>query len=167
MTIKKKKTTFKKPKKQYIKKHRFYLSFFYPRLDKWLKRMSLCGFHIVHCGLFTFWFEVGVSLQKEYFTFSEVLNEGKYSILLRHPCFQEKYGVTKNKSTINANRSKAYQIVEIDLEKINVESDVGYKELVRDRNVICRQYGLRNICLLLFVGLLLGVLSFLGYINLI
>lgn len=167
MAIKRKIFAFKNPKKQYIKKHRFYLSVFYPCLDKWLKKMSSRGFHIVHCSLFTFWFEVGVPLAKEYFTFSEVLNEGKYSILLRHPSFQVKYGVKKSKSTINDNESKAYQIVEIDLERINVKSDIGYKELVSDRNALCRRYVLRNICLLLFVGLLLGVLSFLGYINLI
>lgn len=52
---------------------------------------------------------------------------------------------------INANENKARQIVEIDTQKIDVEKDVGYKELIRDRNRLYVADFLRNLLLCLSV----------------
>ncbi len=133
----------KLPQKQYKKKHRFFLGIMYAQLDKWLKKMSLSGWHIVHCGVFTFWFEKGLATEKEYFTYGDPPNEGKYSVLLRHPQLEKKYGVSKKKSKINANKNKAYEIVEIDLNLIH--ADIGYEEMVNDRNRLYLLYFIRNV----------------------
>ena len=129
---------FKKEEgKKYIRKIRFYPEFMYFRLDNWLKKMSRSGWHIVDCGIFTYLFEQGEPMEKEYFTYAvgnSHLNEGYFSISLRYPGLKETYGVKKKKSKINKNEAKAHQIVEIDLQKINIETDVGYKELRSDRN---------------------------------
>ena len=121
------------PRKTYLKKIRIYPSFLYARLDRWLKAMSASGWHVVHAGLLFFWFEKGKPMEKEYFTY-EVDREERYSLPARHPFLEEKYGVKRKRSKINANESKAYLIVEIDLEKVDVSSDIGYKELISDRN---------------------------------
>ena len=137
----------KKPKeveKNYVKKIRFYPSFMYANLDKWLKKMSLNGWHIVDCNIFSFWFEKGEPAEKEYFTYAEITHERKYSITLRHPFLEKTYGVKKKKSKINANKEKVYKIVEIDLQKIDIQNDVGYKELVSDRNRLFLRYFIRN-----------------------
>ncbi|MBE6554617.1 MAG: DUF2812 domain-containing protein [Ruminococcaceae bacterium] len=140
------------PQKQYIKRFRVYPSFMYAHLDWWLKTMSLSGWHIVHCGLFIFYFEKGAPSEKEYFTYSDPVNEGYYSIQLRHPFLEKNYGVKKKKSKINANEAKAHQIVEIDLQKIDVQKDVGYKEMVSDRNRLYLRFFIRNISMIL-IGL--------------
>lgn len=132
----------------------------YTRLDKWLKKMSLSGWHIVHCGLFSFWFEKGSAIEKEYFTYSDVLNEGYYSIGMRYPFLEKKYGVNKKKAKINANESRAHRIVEIDINKIDVKNDVCYKELIQDRNLLYKRYFIRNIIILPAVVLLLVALCF-------
>ncbi len=77
------------PGKEYIKIIRMYPAFLYHRLDKWLKLMSRSGWHIVHCGLFTFWFEKGKPIEKEYFTYGLSTQEGKYSISLRYPMLRD------------------------------------------------------------------------------
>ena len=141
----------KRADKEYIKKFRFYPSILYSRLDKWLKRMSANGWHIVHCGFFTFWFEKGKPSEKVYFTYGLSTQEGKYSISLRYPFLEKTYGVKNKKSVINANENRARQIVEIDTQKIDVEKDVGYKELINDRNRLYMAYFLRNLLLCLSV----------------
>ena len=50
------------------------------------------------------------------------------------PFLEETYGVKAKKSKINANKSKFHQIVEIDTQKIDTEKDVGYLELISERN---------------------------------
>lgn len=136
---------------EYAKKIRFYPTFLYFLLDKWLKKMSAQGWHIVHCGIFTFWFEKGKPSEKEYFTYGLSTQEGKYSVSLRYPYLKKTYGVDKKKSVINANENKAHQIVEIDIQRIDVEKDIGYKELIRDRNRLYMAYFLRNLLLCLSV----------------
>lgn len=137
--------------KEYIRKIRIYPAFLYHHLDKWLKLMSLSGWHIVHCGLFTFWFEKGEPCEKEYFTYGLSTQEGKYSISLRYPMLEKTYGVKKDKSKINANDTKSYQILEIDRQRIDVANNVGYRELILDRNRLYLQYFARNL------GVILGV----------
>lgn len=129
----------KEPGKQYKRKFRIYLPFVYNRLDKWLKSMSLKGWHIVHCGLFYFLFEKGKPTEKEYFTYTNT-QEGKYSISLMYPLLEKTYGVKKKKSKINSNEAKAHTIIEIDLKKVDVKNDIGYKELINDRNRLYRKY---------------------------
>ena len=96
--------------------------------------MSAEGWHIVHCGIFFFVFEKGEPKNKEYFTYGLSAQEGKYNIELMHPFLEKRYGVKAKRSKINANRSKSLQIVEIDTDKIDVNNDIGYKELISDRN---------------------------------
>lgn len=132
------------PDKQYLRRIRIYPSFLYSRLDKWLKSMSLKGWHIVHCGVFSFLFEKGDSAVKEYFTYGLSTQEGKYSIPLQYPFLEKTYAVNKKRSKINSNESKSYQIVEIDLEKIDVKRDVCYQEMIIDRNSLYTRYFVRN-----------------------
>ena len=145
--------------KQYIKKFRFYPDFMFKYLDKWLKAMSKAGWHIVHSGMFSFLFEKGEPKEKEYFTYSEFTQEGKYSIMLRHPYLEETYG--KAKSALNANESRAYRTVEIDTEKVDVQSDTGYRELLDDRNRLTLRYFVRNISIALIVITSIAVLNIL------
>ena len=136
------------PYKQYVTKIRIYPSFLYWRLDKWLKSMSLKGWHIVHCGLFSFVFEKGKPREAEYFTYGLSANEGKYNICLRHPFLEKKYGLKNDKSPINSNKTKTYEIVEIDLNKIDAQNAIGYKELISDRNRLYMLHFIRNISIL-------------------
>ena len=127
-------------RKEYIKKFRFYPSFLYYRLDKWLKNMSAMGWHIVHCGIFFFWFEKGNPESKEYFTYGLSVQEGKYNISLMYPSLEKAYGVKSKKSKINANKYKTLQIVEIDADKVDINNNSGYKELIHDRNSLYWKY---------------------------
>ena len=131
-------------KSQYRKVIKVYPVCLFYLLDKWLKAMSKKGWHIVHCGLFFFIFERGLPFEKEYFTYQIFTQEEKYNLLLMHPFLEETYGVKKKKSRINANKTKVYQIVEIDTDKIDVAHDVGYNELVSDRNRLYFRYSVRN-----------------------
>ena len=144
--------------KQYIKKFRIYPAFLYNRLDKWLKSMSAQGWHIVHCGIFSFLFEKGSPKEKEYFTYTFIPNEGRYDILLRHPCLEKTFGSKKKKSKINSNEMKAYNIVEIDLDKIDIKNNIAYKELVSDRDRLYMWYFIRNVSVVSAVVLVLIVL---------
>lgn len=156
----KKRTKFHKDThKQYIKKIRIYPPFCYGRLDKWLKSMSLKGWHIVHCGLFSFVFEKGEPKEKEYFTYGLISQEGKYSVSLRYPLLEKTYGLKKKKSKINSNESKSHQIVEIDLNKTDIEKDVGYKEMISDRNRLYFRHFIKNLCVTLFF-IVLGVILY-------
>ena len=156
-TFFKQKTFQKSHGKQYLKKYRLYPSFLYRHLDKWLKLMSLEGWHIVHCGLFTFVFEKGEPCEKEYFTYGLSTHEGKYSISLRYPHLEKTYGIKKKKSKINSNEAKSHCIIEIDLDKIDINNDDGYKELINDRNHLYLRYFIRN-CIALMIPILLVVL---------
>ena len=153
---------YKDPKRKYIKKFRIYPSFLYARLDKWLKKMSLSGWHIVHSGLLFFVFERGEPAIKEYFTYTHLTNEGKHNLSLMFPFLEETYGVKAKKSKINANKAKKHQIVEIDTQKIDVEKDVGYLELIRERNKTNRflllWFIIASLGLLIIVIYLLGIL---------
>ena len=151
-----------KSPKQYKKSFRIYPSFLYNKLDKWLKKQSLRGWHIVHCGIFFFMFENGIPMAQEYFTYGLSTLEGKYSISLRHPFLEKRYGVRKDKSKINSNEKKTYQIVEIDLNRIDVKNDIGYKELLNDRNRLYSRYFLRNFCVILASVIVLILLQFLN-----
>ena len=44
----------------------------------------------------------------------------------------------------NKNQSKTYLTVEIDTQKIDIENDVGYKELISDRNKLYNKRAIRN-----------------------
>ena len=109
-----KKTRFQtSEQRNYIKKIRIYPAFLYRYLDRWLKEMSLNGWHIVDCGWFWFLFEKGKAEEREYFTYGLNAREGKYSISLRYPLLEQTYGAKKKKSKINANKTKSYNIVEM------------------------------------------------------
>jgi len=138
----------KDSKKQYIKRIRIYPAFLYSRLDKWLKKMSFKGWHIVHCNTFCFWFEKGHPANKEYFTYGLGSQEGKYSISLRYPSLEKTYGAKNKTSLINSNKSKKYHIVEIDVENVDIETDIGYKELIYDRNKLYLRYFIRNVAII-------------------
>lgn len=134
-------------------KYRFYPSFMYHRLDLWLKKMSLSGWHIVNCGFVTFYFEKGSCKEREYFTYAEpLINEAQFSILLRHPNLENKYGVKKSKSKINSNEKKFHNIIEIDTKKIERESK-AYLTLIKDRNRLCLKAFLRGL-----IAFLLGAI---------
>jgi len=152
------KTFQRSPKTEYKKVFRFYPYFLYCLQDKWLKSMSLKGWHIVHCGICSYLFEKGVPLEKEYFSYAEFAKEGYYSIILRHPFLEKTYGVKAKKSALNSNRHKRISVVEIDIQKLEGQNALGYRELVNDRNRLSLRYFLRNLSLLLFCIVSLVVL---------
>ncbi len=130
--------------KRSMKKIRFFPIFMYNKLDNWLSEMSLKGWHITHCSMFVFYFEYGKPLKKRYFTYAEFSRETKYSLTLQHPFLEKRYGLTPSQSKINSNKSKKYQIIEIDTRRIDVQNDIGFIELVNDRNHQYFRYSLRN-----------------------
>lgn len=143
----KKNTFIKDPTKKYIRKIRFYPSFMYSNLDKWLNKMSLLGWHLVDSNLVSFLFEKGNPKNKIYFTYEAGggrNDAGKYSIPLRYPFLDKTYGVKSKYSKLNKNRRKTYLTVEIDTQKIDIENDVRYKELISDRNRLYRKLAIRN-----------------------
>ena len=137
----------KDPKKKYFRKFRIYPSFMYHRLDKWLNKMSLKGFHLVDSNLISFLFEQGPKKDIVYFTYTAGgfrNDDGNYSIPLRYPFLIKTYGVKKKYSKLNRNEAKSYLTIEIDTQKIDIENDVGYKELINDRNRLYRKRAIRN-----------------------
>ena len=141
---------------QYLKKFRIYPYFLYFRLDKWLKYMSSNGWHIVHCGLFFFLFEKGENSLREYFTYGLSTQEGKYDISMKFPSLEKTYGLKRSK--INSNKKKSYNIVEIDTNRIDIKNDIGYKELVSDRNRLYARYFIRNLSIVTAVILITSIL---------
>ena len=114
--------------------------------------MSLLGWHLVDSNPFSFLFEQGNPENKIYFTYEAggARNDaGKYSIPLRYPFLDKTYGVKINHSKLNKNRRKTYLTVEIDTIKIDIKNDVGYKELINDRNRLYRKLAIRNAILFL------------------
>ena len=148
----------KDPKKKYFRKFRIYPSFMYHRLDKWLNEMSLKGFHLVDSNLISFLFEQGQQNDIVYFTYEAGgfgnNDDGKYSIPLRYPFLTQTYGVKKKYSKLNRNEEKSYLTIEIDTKKIDIENDVGYKELINDRNRLYRKRAIRNIIIFFTIILL-------------
>ena len=74
-----------------------------------------------------------------------------------YPFLEKTFGVKAKKSKINSNRKKYCQIVEIDLNKTDVERDVAYKELIRDRNRLYMKYFIRNLSFISIAILILVV----------
>ena len=142
----------KDPSKKYIRKFRIYPSFAYNGLDKWLNRMSNLGFHLVDSNLISFLFECEAPKNKIYFTYDAGCgrnDDGKYSIPLRYPFLEKTYGVKPKYSKLNKNQSKTYLTVEIDTQRIDIENDVGYKELINDRNKLYNKRAIRNVFIFL------------------
>ena len=140
----------KDPSKKYIRKFRIYPSFMYHRLDKWLSKMSLLGWHLVDSNLISFLFEQGPPRKSVYFTYvvsSGRKDSGKYDITLRHPFIDKTYGVKNKYSKLNSNKSKSYLTLEIDTEKIDIENDESYSELISDRNSLNKKLAIRNFIL--------------------
>ncbi len=118
----------------------------YSRLDKWLEQMSLTGWHVVHCSCYVFWFEKGEPMKKVYFTPVNYRNNGtKYNLERKYPFFDVAYGMDKKKSKINANITKTLPILEIDIQRIDIQRNEGYKKLVAGRNILSLQCFIRNI----------------------
>ena len=137
----------KNPSKKYVRKFRLYLPFAYKSLDKWLNKMSLSGCHVVDSNFISFLFECGEPQNKIYFTYTAGgfrNDDGNYSIPLRYPFLIKTYGVKKKYSKLNRNEAKSYLTIEIDTQKIDIENDVGYKELINDRNRLYRKRAIRN-----------------------
>ena len=135
------------PSKKYIRKFRFYPSFLYNKLDKWLNQMSLSGWHLIDSNMISFLFEQGAPENKIYFTYDpggSRNDAGNYSIPLRYPFLNKTYGVKRKYSKLNKNQRKTYLTVEIDTKKIDIENDIGYKELISDRNRLYRKLVIRN-----------------------
>lgn len=147
-----------------IKKIRIYPSFLYFLLEKWLKKMSLKGWHLVFRKFgIIYYFEKGVPEEKEYFVWDPTYTgEGKYSIASRYPFLEKTYGVEKKKSKLNKNSIEKYDnIIEIDTKKIDIHNDLAYKELKNDRNRLYIWRFIRNIAIVTIVLILTLLLLFL------
>lgn len=139
---------------------RFYPSFLYFCLEKWLKKMSCKGWILFNCSFGIFYhFEKGIPKEREYFVWSPTARgEGKYSINLRYPFLRKRFGIKEKYSRLNKNSQKRhYNIIEIDPEQM----DMCYKELKNDRNKLYLLYSIRNFFVLLFVFLLCVIIKFL------
>lgn len=147
------------PRKHYVKKIRICPYFLYSYLDQWLQLMSSRGWHIVHCSMFVFWFEKGERAQKEYFTYGLATQEGKYNLSLRYPTLEKTYGLEKKKSKINSDDTKAHQIIEIDRNRIDVQNNIHYRELVYDRNHLYWRHFIRNVSIIIFSIIVIAVIS--------
>ena len=134
----------------------------YARLDRWLKKMSSLGWHIVHTGSFSFLFEKGEPSTKEYFTgfYHWLRGDIKYNVLLLHPLFEKTYAVKKKKSKINSNETKKHLIVEIDLAKIDVQNNVEYKKIILERNRLHLLFFIRNAAMIIFSLIIIIVFGF-------
>ena len=147
----------KNPKKQYKWKFRVYPSCLYSRLDRWLNRMSLSGWHVVDIKLGFFLFEQGKPEDKQYFSYTPTppRHDGAtFSISMRYPFLEQTFGVKKKHSALNKNQSKTHCIIELDPQKIQ---SIGYRELIHDRN---RLYTIRTL-LYIFVLSLIPLVGFL------
>ncbi len=156
----KKNTFIKDPTKKYIRKIRFYPAFMYSKLDKWLNKMSLSGWHLVDSNIISFLFEQGEPKNKIYFTYNSGWarnDSGEYSIPLRYPFLEKTYGVKAKYSKLNKNKNKLYSTVEIDTDKIDIENDVGYKELISDRDELYTKLAIRSVVAFLVIILILFV----------
>lgn len=144
-----------------IKKIRIYPMCLLFLQDKWLKKMSLEGWHLIDYRPLIYVFEKGIPCNKEYFSYSSVrIGDGYYDVLLRHPNFLQTYGVKKKKSKLNKKRViKGNNIIEIDTNHLDIEKDIGYQELKRDRNKLYFFMTLRDIGVMIFIILLIVLLS--------
>lgn len=144
-------------KSKIIRKFRYYPDCFFFMLDTWLKRMSQNGYHLVDYGIITYIFEKGNPENREYFTYScDRIGEGKYSISLRYPNLEKTYGVKRKKSKLNkANVTKGVTVLEVDIDRILTTSDIGYRELVKDRNKLYFIRAIRNSAIFLLMLLIL------------
>jgi hypothetical protein len=130
---------------EYKKEYRIFPMCTFFLLDKWLKKMSQAGWHLVDYGLYTYRFQKGNPCDKEYFTYTTSgVGEGKYSIPLRYPMLEKTFG--KKKSVLNRiNKTKGITILEIDTKKIDIKNDIGYNELIADRNKLYALMTIRDI----------------------
>lgn len=130
-------------------------------LEKWLRKMSSNGWHLIKRKFFIYYFEKGEPEKREYFVWSpSYTGEGKYSIPLRYPKLTITYGKKKQKSKLNKNSYLKHEtIIEIDTQKIDIQNDVGYKELIDDRNRLYLRCFIRNLCIV--ITILLIVVMFL------
>ncbi len=144
----------KDPRKKYLRKYRIYPSFSYHRLDNWLSQMSLSGWHLVDSNLISFLFEEGKPTEKVYFTYvpGPIYETPEYNLKLLYPGLEKNFGVKKKYSKLNKNESKAYQTVEIDTKKIDIERDIAYNELLCDRNRLYKKLAIKN---LIFASILI------------
>ena len=78
---------------------------------------------------------------------------GKYSIPLRYPFLDKTYGVKPKYSKLNSNQAKTYLTLEIDTQKVDTQNDVGYKELLKDRDMLYSKLAIRNALVLLLVAI--------------
>ena len=142
---------------------RYYPSFLYFLLERWLSKMSLRGWELVsrHIGV-VYRFEKSTPKSREYFVWEPTrIGEGKYSIPMRYPFLEIHYGVKKKYSKLNKHSHiKHDTIIEVDTRKIDVDNDTDYLELKRDRNKLYTLFFVRNIIVLAFVVLVFVVVNF-------
>ena len=157
------------PKMKYVRKFRIYPSFMFHRLDTWLSQKSLMGLHLVDSNLISFLFEQGPAREVVYFTYEPSGSRNgdwKYSIPFRYPRLDQTYGVKKKKSKLNRNQAKWYRTIEIDTQRIDVQNDIAYQELVLDRNKLYKKRAIRNLMIFIaFIAFFLGLFLLEKYVN--
>ena len=144
--------------RQHILKIRLYPEFLYFLLEKWLKKMSCNGYHLIDCKLgFIYKFEVGAPKEKEYFAWSPTATgAGRFSITMRYPNLIKTFGVDKRKSILNKNAiSKNICIIEINTQNQQTNHSVAYTEMKKDRNQLYWFSFLCKFCICLVIFILL------------
>lgn len=136
-----------------LRKFRFYPRFLLSRMDKWLSKMSADGWHVIYVGMLRFVFEKGVPENKLYFSY---LDDYPYSSMYSMPrsvySFVRKYRVSKKKSKVNLNTERLkcyYKVTELDLEKLDPNTNEEYKDFVRARDDLYGFAAMQRLCFFL------------------
>ena len=155
--------------KNIVKKFRYYPMWLYSKLDNWLNKMSLQGYHLIDYNSFCYTFEKGDPKNTEYFSceWGGFRNDdGYYNVLLRHPFAEEVYGKKKSKLTKNRkHKMHSFLIMEINKEKISGEIEIGYKELISDRNKYHLKKAIKFTAIFSIIIVFMCVLAIAKYIS--
>lgn len=148
-----------------IVKYRLYPSCTYFALESWLYKMSKRGLHLVDYGLFKYVFYEGTPIDQTYFVYDRDSgnahkDEGKYSLVLRYPNLIAQYAYSGKKCQLNKKSKQKIlykNIIAIDNQKKNL----GYEEMVHDRNILYTLKTLRVIALFVTMTVCIYIAFFL------
>ena len=131
-------------------------TFLYYWAEKFLEKLSSKGWILTKYNDISFTFEKTAPKRKCYFIYHSSgirKDEGKFSLTLRHWNIPDTYGLRNSKLNMYSRRTSCYhKIVEVDTEKANGE---GFAELIQDRERLYFYESLRDISLLIILGLIL------------
>ena len=154
----------------YKKCFRHYPFWAYSKLEKWLNKMSLKGWRLVDYGYFTFKFAKAAPKDIHYLAYT-VFNR-KYCLTYSKMTTMQSYGffidsIEKRKSELRkANHKRGFNIIEIDENKIDINTNIGYLEFISERKRLYRNEAIAESILSLIVAAGSVVLYLMNYVGL-